>query len=135
MRVAQPNLGVLFNISFIVLGVVLASFGEITFVLTGFIYQCTAIVFESIRLVLVQKLLNGAEYKMDPLVSLYYFAPVCVVMNCVVALVWEVPAITMEEILAVGAPILIANAMGAFLLNVSAVFLVSSIGPVNRNNH
>ena len=124
MGVSQPNLGVLFNISFIVLGVVVASFGEITFVLIGFIYQCAGIAFESTRLVLIQKLLNGDEYKMDPLVSLYYYAPVCAVMNTAIALVMEIPYITKDEISAVGLPILFANALVAFLLNVSAVFLV-----------
>jgi len=125
MGVAQPNIGVLFNVAFIVLGVIIASFGEITFILVGFLFQCSGIVFEAMRLVLVQKLLNGDEYKMDPLVSLYYFAPVCAVMNAAVALVLEVPRISMQEVYGVGAPILIANALVAFLLNVSAVFLVS----------
>jgi hypothetical protein len=126
MGVTQPNLGVLFNVSFIVLGVVIATFGEITFVLIGFLYQCGGIVFEAIRLVLVQKLLNGADYKMDPLVSLYYFAPLCAAMNGVVALFLEVPRISVQEVYGIGAPILIANALVAFLLNVSAVFLVSA---------
>jgi hypothetical protein len=125
MGVAQPNFGVLFNVSFIVLGVVIATYGEITFVLIGFLYQCGGIVFEAIRLVLVQKLLNGTEYRMDPLVSLYYFAPLCAVMNGVVALFSEVPRVTMQEIYAIGAPILIANALVAFLLNISAVLLVT----------
>jgi len=40
------------------------------------VFQASAIVMESIRLVMVQKLLSSPEYKMDPLVSLYYFAPV-----------------------------------------------------------
>ncbi len=127
MGVTQPSLGVLFNVSFIVIGVILASLGEITFVLAGFVYQCGGIIFEAMRLVLVQKLLNGAEYKMDPLVSLYYFAPLCAVMNAIVALVWEVPHLTMKEVYAVGAPIFVANALVAFLLNVSAVFLVSDL--------
>jgi hypothetical protein len=127
MGVAQPNLGVLFNVSFIVLGVIIATYGEITFILIGFLYQCGGIIFEATRLVLVQKLLNGSEYKMDPLVSLYYFAPLCAVMNGVIALFTEVPRISMQDIYAVGAPILIANALVAFLLNVSAVLLVSSL--------
>ena len=124
MGIAQTNFGVLCNVSFIVLGVVIATYGEITFVLTGFILQCGGIIFEAIRLVLVQKLLNGDEHKMDPLVSLYYFAPVCAAMNAVVALFLEVPHISMQEIYAIGAPILIASALVAFLLNISAVFLV-----------
>lgn len=127
MGVTPPSLGVLSNVSFIVIGVILASFGEITFVLAGFLFQCGGIIFEAMRLVLVQKLLNGAEYKMDPLLSLYYFAPLCAVMNATVALVWEVPHITMKEVYAVGLPVLFANALIAFLLNVSAVFLVSEL--------
>lgn len=126
MGIAQPNVGVLLNVSCIVLGVVIATFGEIKFVLIGFLFQCAGIVFEAIRLVLVQKLLNGEEYKMDPLVSLYYFAPVCAVMNGMIALFLEVPRISMHEVYGIGVPILIASALVAFLLNVSAVFLVSA---------
>lgn len=121
---AQPNFKVLFNVSFIVIGVVIASFGEIDFVLIGFLYQCGGIVFEAIRLVMVQRLLSSAEFKMDPLVSLYYFAPVCAIMNFVVALFWEIPDLKMADIYAVGITTLFANAGCAFLLNVSVVFLV-----------
>lgn len=123
---AQANLKVLFNVSFIVIGVIIASFGEIDFVLIGFIFQLGGIVFEAIRLVMVQRILSSAEYKMDPLVSLYYFAPVCAVMNFLVSLVFEVPKLHMEDIMNVGLFVLLANAMIAFALNVSVVFLVSS---------
>lgn len=122
---SQPNLKVLFNVSFIVIGVVIASIGEIKFVLIGFLFQLGGIVFEAIRLVLVQQLLSSAEYKMDPLVSLYYFAPVCAVMNGLVSLVFEVPKIHMSHVWNVGLVTLLANAMVAFALNVSVVFLVS----------
>ncbi|KAG8406863.1 hypothetical protein J3459_018583 [Metarhizium acridum] len=40
---------------------------------------------------MVQRLLSSADFKMDPLVSLYYFAPVCAVMNGVVALLLARP--------------------------------------------
>jgi hypothetical protein len=76
MRIEPPNYKVLGNVSVIVLGVIVASYGEIAFVFIGFVFQACMIVFESIRLVMVQKLLSSPEYKMDPLVSLYYFAPV-----------------------------------------------------------
>lgn len=124
LRVEEVNFMKLFNVSFIVLGVVIASFGEIDFVLAGFLYQLAGLIFEALRINLVQTLLNGAEYKMDPLVSLYYFAPVCAVMNTIVALFLEVPQVTMEEFNAVGIPIFIANAGCAFLLNVAVVFLI-----------
>lgn len=124
LRVEEVNFMKLFNVSFIVLGVVIASFGEIDFVLAGFLYQLGGIMFEAIRINLVQTLLNGAEYKMDPLVSLYYFAPVCAVMNTIVALFWEVPQVTMQEVYAVGLWTFVANAACAFMLNVAVVFLV-----------
>lgn len=41
---------------------------------SGFIFQAMGIMFEASRLVAIQKLLHGL--KMDPLVSLYWFAPV-----------------------------------------------------------
>lgn len=61
---------------------------------------------------------------MDPLVSLYYFAPVCALMNGLTSLVTEIPTMTMDDIYRVGFITLLANAMVAFLLNVSVVFLI-----------
>ncbi|ETI26058.1 hypothetical protein G647_02835 [Cladophialophora carrionii CBS 160.54] len=124
MGVAPPSLKTLGNVSFIVVGVVIASYGSIEFNLTGFLYQAGGITFEATRLVLVQRLLSSAEYKMDPLVSLYYFAPVCAVMNGLTALVVEVPGMSMKNVYDVGIFTLVANAMVAFLLNVSVVFLI-----------
>ncbi|QSS60073.1 DUF250 domain-containing protein, partial [Histoplasma capsulatum] len=124
LGVAPPNMKVLFNVSFIVIGVVIATFGEIHFVMTGFLYQIAGLIFEAIRLVMVQRLLSSAEFKMDPLVSLYYFAPICAVMNGIVSLVLEVPDVSMENIYRAGVITLIMNAMVAFLLNVSVVFLI-----------
>ncbi|KAF4633382.1 hypothetical protein G7Y89_g4734 [Cudoniella acicularis] len=120
----KPDFRKLGNVSFIVIGVVLASFGEIEFVLIGFLYQLGGIAFEAVRICMVQRLLNGSEFKMDPLVSLYYFAPVCAVMNLTIAMFWEFPQVTMAEIYAVGLWTFFGNACCAFLLNVSVVFLI-----------
>jgi len=68
---------------------------------------------------------SSSEFKMDPLVSLYYFAPVCAIMNGVTALFLEVPNMTLDHVYSVGLFTLLANAMVAFGLNVSVVFLVS----------
>ena len=124
MGMAPVNYKTLGNVSIIVIGVIIASFGEIKFVMVGFLFQLGGIVFEATRLVMVQRLLSSAEYKMDPMVSLYYFAPVCAVMNGSVALFLEVPRVTMGHIYGVGVWTLLANAMVAFLLNVSVVFLI-----------
>ena len=45
----------------------------------GFICQALGIAFEAARLVAIQKLLHGL--KMDPLVSLYWFAPVSLALS------------------------------------------------------
>ena len=127
LGVSQPNLKVFLNVSIIVVGVIIASFGEIQFVTIGVLFQIGGIVFEALRLTMVQRLLSSAEFKMDPLVSLYYFAPVCAAMNFVVALFWEVPKITMDEVYHVGLFTFFLNGLCAFLLNVSVVFLVSHL--------
>lgn len=124
LAVAPVNFKQLGNVSFIVIGVVIASIGEIKFDMTGFMWQAGGISFEATRLVMVQRLLSSAEFKMDPLTSLYYFAPVCAIMNGVVSLFTEIPTMSMQNIYDIGMPILIANAMVAFLLNVSVVFLI-----------
>lgn len=76
LRIKQPNVQVLKKVSIIVLGIIIASYGEFAFVFIGFVFQACGILAESMRLVMVQKLLSSSEYRMDPLVSLYYFAPV-----------------------------------------------------------
>lgn len=124
MGLAPPNMKTLGNVSFIVIGVIIASVGEIQFVMLGFLLQCAGIIFEAIRLTMVQRLLSSAEFKMDPLVSLYYFAPACTIMNGIVALLVEAPRMTWADFDRVGYFTLVLNAMVAFGLNVSVVFLV-----------
>jgi hypothetical protein len=127
LGVAPPNLKTLGNVSFIVIGVILATAGEIMFDLTGFLYQVSGVSFEATRLVMIQMILNSPDFKMDPLVSLYYYAPVCAVINSVWSIFTELPSFSMEAIYSVGIVTLIANALVAFLLNVSLVFLVGHL--------
>lgn len=85
------------------------------------------IVFEAVRLVMVQRILSAPEFKMDPLVSLYYYAPACAAINGVITLFVEVPKMGMGDIYNVGIFTLLLNAAVAFGLNVSVVFLVSYV--------
>ncbi|TNY21993.1 triose-phosphate transporter family-domain-containing protein [Rhodotorula diobovata] len=103
-------------------GVALASYGEIDFDMTGFLCQATGIAFEACRLVSIQKLLTGL--KMGPLVSLYYFAPVCAALNLLLIPIFEGTAPFQDALDVVGLPILVGNASTAFLLNVAVVFLI-----------
>lgn len=122
--IAPANFKTLGNVAIIVVGVVIASFGEIKFDMLGFLIQCGGIIFEALRLVMVQRLLSSAEFKMDPLVSLYYYAPACAITNGIVTLFTDVPRMTMNDIYSLGIMTLIANALVAFLLNASVVLLV-----------
>ncbi|KAG5920611.1 hypothetical protein E4U42_006152 [Claviceps africana] len=130
LGVSQPNLKQFLNVSTIVVGVIIASIGELNFVLVGVLYQIGGVVFEALRLTMVQRLLSSADFKMDPLVSLYYFAPVCAVMNGTVALLWEVPKVSMADVYNVGLFTFFLNGLCAFLLNVSVVFLIGKTSAV-----
>ncbi|MCO5560111.1 hypothetical protein L7F22_013718 [Adiantum nelumboides] len=123
MGLKQPSgtlLAIVFSIS---LGVATASYGEVDFVMSGFLYQVMAIAFESSRLVMIQVLLQGL--KMDPLVSLHYFAPVCAAINFVLLIFWEgfEPFLDLHRI---GPFVLLTNAAAAFCLNITAVFLIGA---------
>ncbi|KAJ4306504.1 hypothetical protein N0V88_001307 [Collariella sp. IMI 366227] len=122
--VEEPSLKRFLNILLIVAGVALASFGEIDFSLTGFLFQLGGIVFEAVRLVMIQVLLSGDTQKMDPLVSLYYYAPVCAVMNVIIAIGSEANSFNPADLAKAGYGLLLLNAIVAFMLNVSSVFLI-----------
>jgi len=124
LGIAPPNMRTLANVSVIVFGVVIASIGEIKFVMIGFVVQIIGIVCEATRLAMVERLLNSSEFKMDPLVSLYYFAPACAVMNFVMFLFMELHKISMDKIYELGLFTLLANATVAFMLNIAVVFLI-----------
>ena len=70
---------------------------------------------------MIQVLLHNL--KMDPLVSLHYYAPVCAAINLILLPLTEGLA-PLYELPKLGATVLLSNASVAFLLNVAAVFLV-----------
>ncbi|KAB5585183.1 triose-phosphate transporter [Coniochaeta sp. 2T2.1] len=124
----EPSWRAFLNISLIVFGVVLASLAEVEFVWLGFIFQLGGIIFEAVRIIMIEGLLKGEGNvelrRMDPLVSLYYYAPVCAAMNCVVALLTEASKFDVSDIFSTGLLVLLLNATVAFMLNVSSVFLI-----------
>jgi drug/metabolite transporter (DMT)-like permease len=81
-RLKEPNQRLLLIVLMISGGVALASSGELRFDLFGFCIQAAAVAFEASRLVMIEILLHGL--KMDPLVSLHYYAPVCALINVLV---------------------------------------------------
>ncbi|KAL7957365.1 triose-phosphate transporter family domain-containing protein [Trichoderma compactum] len=122
--VAEPNLSKFVNVLVIVFGVAVSSFGEIQFSWVGFFFQIGGTCFEAVRVVMIQVMLSGEGLNMDPLVSLYYYAPVCAVMNFLIALVSEIPKFHWEDAARAGFGMLFLNASIAFILNVASVFLI-----------
>jgi hypothetical protein len=70
---------------------------------------------------MIQILLHNL--KMDPLVSLHYYAPVCAGIN-LVFLPFTEGLEPFRELHRIGAAVMVSNAGVAFLLNIAAVFLV-----------
>ncbi|KAG8843352.1 hypothetical protein FRB96_004084 [Tulasnella sp. 330] len=120
-RIQEPNRRLLAIVLMISGGVCLASYGEVKFDMFGFIIQALAVCFEASRLVMIQVLLHNM--KMDPLVSLHYYAPVCALINLAVLPFTEGWA-PFQHLYRIGPVILFTNASVAFLLNIAAVFLI-----------
>ncbi|KAF5314530.1 hypothetical protein D9611_007190 [Ephemerocybe angulata] len=120
-RIQEPNKKLAIIVLMISTGVALTSQGELHFNLFGFLTQAAAVAFEASRLVMIQILLHNL--KMDPLVSLHYYAPVCALITAAFIPFTEglAPFYALKDI---GPLILLSNASVAFLLNVAAVFLV-----------
>lgn len=144
---SHPRMSTLVNILVIAAGVALSSIGEVSFAWSGFLIHVFGTIAESSRLLLIQNLLKGRPREekdnvngddndveaagqsgiagMNPLVGLYYFAPVCALLNGLVALLVEMPGFDPADLQRVGVSTLGLNSVVAFLLNVAGVFLVS----------
>ncbi|KAI5451629.1 hypothetical protein NCC49_001610 [Naganishia albida] len=121
-RIQEANRRLMLIVCMISFGCAMAAYGELHFEMVGFIAQCAAVGFEASRLVMIQILLHGM--KMDPIVSLHYYAPVCAVINAFIIPFTEGLA-PFYELGKLGPFVMFTNAGIAFALNVSAVFLIS----------
>ncbi|KAH8673660.1 triose-phosphate transporter family-domain-containing protein [Xylariales sp. PMI_506] len=135
LGLSNPKVSVLYNVLVIGFGVLLSSLGEVRFSWIGFGYQMGGTVAESIRLLMIQALLSEGEggLKMNPLVGLYYYAPVCAVLNGAVAFFAEVPTFNWGDLERVGWSVLLLNGVIAFMLNVSSVFLIGRTSALAMN--
>ncbi|KAI1391002.1 TPT-domain-containing protein [Hypoxylon trugodes] len=122
--VEHPTWTTFSYIMLIVVGVALASAGEVQFSWLGFVFQIAGIIFESIRVIMIQSLMSNTGLSMDPLVSLYYYAPVCAVTNFVLAIATGWDSTVWVHAAEAGFFMLLLNAIVAFLLNVSSVLLI-----------
>ncbi|KAI1639711.1 TPT-domain-containing protein [Biscogniauxia mediterranea] len=117
-----PTTALLYTL-LVVGGVLVASVGEVHFSWPGLACQAGGVVFESLRLVMVQHLVSDAGLRMDPLVGLYYYAPVCALANLLVSCVSGWGSFEWRHATEVGLGVLLLNSSVAFLLNVSSILL------------
>jgi hypothetical protein len=112
------------NVVGVVGGVIVASYGEINFVFSGFLFQIIGIIVEGSRLVLMQKLMKE---KMDPLSMMYFLAPVCFTLNSFFFIIYELPTMPFglwHSLSNLGPLVLLTNAAAAFALNIALVLLI-----------
>lgn len=87
--------------------------GELHFVVLGVALQIASIFTESIRLTLVQILLQAKGVKLNPITTMYHIAPVCFVCLIVPFAFWEAESLVTHGV-TVGAGVLLASAASAF---------------------
>ncbi|KAI9035746.1 uncharacterized protein KD926_002935 [Aspergillus affinis] len=109
----------------ICIGVTLSSYTESNPNLIGIIMLCGAMAFEAVRLLLVEILLSSRKQSLNPFLSLYYFSPVCAAFCCIFAVLFEAHRFSLAAVTATGFWTLFGSALSGFMLNVSAVLLIS----------
>lgn len=121
------------NMILIAIGVAIASYGEINFNIVGVMYQLSGIATESVRLVLVQILLQGRGLRLNPITTLYYVAPCCFVFLLIPFFALEAGEIALDTSLSVSPLHLLANATAAFGLNMAVFLLIGKTSALTMN--
>lgn len=144
MPVAVYSIGILFkkeqfktnvmaNMVSISVGVAIAAYGEAKFDSWGVILQLGAVAFEATRLVMIQILLNSKGITLNPITSLYYVAPCCLVFLTVPWLVVEYPVLKETSSFHLDFFVFGTNSFCAFALNLAVFLLVGKTSALTMN--
>lgn len=125
IRNPEPSIRVFLTVCVIVAGVAISSIGELRFVLTGFLIQGAAVIFEAYKNALQQSLLGG-KISMSSMTLLYYFAPACTLINAFYILCFEYSELQTRTPAHIGPLVILANGCLTFALNIASVTVVSS---------
>ncbi|GAU51116.1 hypothetical protein TSUD_281360 [Trifolium subterraneum] len=121
------------NMVSISLGVAVAAYGEAKFDVFGVTLQLMAVAFEATRLVLIQILLNSKGIKLNPITSLYYIAPCCLVFLSFPWFVMEYPLLRDKSSLRFDFWVFGSNSLCAFALNLAVFLLVGKTSALTMN--
>jgi len=126
-------LGVTLNMIVIAIGVAIAAYGELNFDVLGVTQQLSALVFEAVRLMLVQVLITRQGMTMNPLQSLYYVSPACAFFLAFPLVLVEAPKMMVDFSLVFDWPMLVLNASCAFALNLAVFLLIGKTSALTMN--
>ncbi|KAB1204606.1 hypothetical protein CJ030_MR8G012683 [Morella rubra] len=121
------------NMLSISLGVAVAAYGEARFDSWGVILQLGAVAFEATRLVLIQILLASKGISLNPITSLYYVAPCCLVFLSVPWIFVEYPVLKASSSFHFDFVIFGTNSLCAFALNLAVFLLVGKTSALTMN--
>ncbi|KAI3524488.1 hypothetical protein L2E82_03184 [Cichorium intybus] len=144
MPVAVYSIGVLFkkegfkgqtmsNMLSISFGVAIAAYGEAKYNSWGVTLQLGAVVFEATRLVLIQILLTSKGITFNPITSLYYVAPCCLIFLSVPWIIVELPKLRDTSSFHFDYFIFGTNSICAFALNLAVFLLVGKTSALTMN--
>ncbi|CAI5483493.1 unnamed protein product [Closterium sp. Yama58-4] len=123
------------NMLLIAIGVAVSAWSEANFNATGVLLQLAAVAFEATRLVLIQMLLTAKGISLNPITSLYYISPVCLLFLSVPWFLVEFP--TLVPAMAAGAHpsalVFGANCVCAFALNLAVFLLIGKTSALTMN--
>jgi drug/metabolite transporter (DMT)-like permease len=125
--------GTQFNMLLVGFGIAIAAYGEINFVPFGVMCQMASIVTESVRLVLVQLLLQSRGLKLNPITTLYYVAPCCAAFLSVPFFAVEASKMAADPNLVISPLLLLSNAAAAFGLNMAVFLLIGKTSALTMN--
>ena len=121
------------NMLLVTAGVAVASYGELAFDATGVAYQLAAIALESVRLVLVQILLQSRGLKLNPVTTLYYVAPCCLAFLTVPFFSIEYARLAADADVVINPAVFLSNALAAFGLNMAVFLLIGKTSALTMN--
>ncbi|GAB4837744.1 hypothetical protein Ancab_002613 [Ancistrocladus abbreviatus] len=133
LRKDEYKSNTMMNMVSISVGVAIAAYGEARFDSWGVILQLGAVCFEATRLVLIQILLTSKGITLNPITSLYYIAPCCLVFLTIPWLSVEFPILREKSSFQFDFWIFGTNSLCAFALNLAVFLLVGKTSALTMN--
>eukprot|EP00252_Welwitschia_mirabilis_P017975 TRINITY_DN40105_c0_g1_i1.p1 TRINITY_DN40105_c0_g1~~TRINITY_DN40105_c0_g1_i1.p1 ORF type:complete len:350 (-),score=29.47 TRINITY_DN40105_c0_g1_i1:292-1341(-) len=124
---------VMANMVGISVGVAIAAYGEAKFNSWGVIIQLAAVAFEATRLVLIQILLASKGINLNPITTLYYVAPCCLVFLSIPWFLVELPVLRERSSFQADFLTFGLNSIFAFALNLGVFLIIGKTSALTMN--